>query len=150
MMQAITGPDLRALAAALDRAARCAQVLSTDDPLELAASRVLATVVRRGPVRPSVVAQDGHIDLSTASRHIDTLVRQGFVAKSADPDDARATLVEATEQGRAVLAVVLANRSAVIDAALAQWEPNDRDRLSALLVRLADDLEALIGKESRQ
>ena len=147
MVQVTERSGLDAAVAALYRAARSAQVLATGDPLEFAASRILSAVVRRGPVRPSVVAQESHVDLSTASRHIDTLVRQGLAAKSADPDDARASLVEVTTQGRAVLDVLLANRSAAIAPALATWSERDRDRLVSLLVRLADDLDDLIRME---
>jgi DNA-binding MarR family transcriptional regulator len=150
MVQATELSGLDVGVAALYRAARSAQVLATGDPIELGASRILSAVVRRGPVRPSVVAHESHLDLSTASRHIDTLVRQGLVAKSADPDDARASLVEATAQGRAVLDVLLANRSAAIAPALAAWSERDRGRLISLLVRLADDLDELILKEDRR
>jgi DNA-binding MarR family transcriptional regulator len=147
MVQAIELSGLDVGVAALYRAARSAQVLATGDPLEFAASRILGAVGRRGPVRPSAVAHESHVDLSTASRHIDTLVRQGLVAKSADPDDARASLVEVTAQGRAVLDVLLANRSAAIAPALADWPDRDRSQLVSLLVRLADDLDDLILKE---
>lgn len=133
--------------AALYRAARCIQVLSVGDPLDIGLSRILSSVLRLGPVRPSVVAQENHIDLSTASRHIDALVRQGLVAKSTDPDDARASLVAVTPAGREVMQVLLANRSAAIAPALAAWSERDRGRLVSLLVRLADDLDDLILKE---
>ncbi|HQR80269.1 MAG TPA: MarR family transcriptional regulator [Actinomycetota bacterium] len=150
MVQATENPRLDAAVAALFRAARGAQVLSTNDPLDLGSSRVLAAVVRRGPIRLSLIAQDSHIDLSTASRHIDTLVRQGLVAKSADPDDARAILVAATPQGREVLSVLLANRSAAIAPALQEWSAADRDLLITLLIRLADDLDGLIAAKEQQ
>lgn len=140
-------PDLDAGVVALYRAARCAQVLATGDPLEIGLSRILAAVVRLGPVRPSVIAQENHIDVSTASRHIDALVRQGLVAKSADPQDARASLVEVTPAGAEVMQVLLVNRSAAIAPALADWSADDRAQLVSLLVRLADDLDGLIKEE---
>ena len=132
---------LEAAVLALYRAARCAQVLATDDPLDPGSSRILASVVRLGPVRPSTVAQENHID---------ALVRRGLVAKSADPDDARAALVEATADGHDVLQVLLANRSAAIGSALAGWSGRDRRALARLLVRLADDLDDLITTKERR
>lgn len=144
MVQATERVDMQAIVAALYKAARCAQVLSTGDPLDPGTARILSSVVRTGPVRLSAVAQENHIDLSTASRHIDTLVRRGLVAKSPDPTDARATLLDSTQHGRQVLKVLLENRSAAIAPALVGWAERDRRSLERLLVRLAGDLDSLV------
>ncbi len=135
------------MVAALYKAARCAQVLSTGDPLDPGTARILSSVVRTGPARLSAVAQESHIDLSTASRHIDTLVRRGLVAKSPDPTDARATLVDGTADGREVLSVLLENRAAAVEPALASWAERDKRNLERLLVRLADNLDSLVGTD---
>lgn len=131
----------------LYKAARCAQVLTTDDLLDPGLGRILISVVRHGPARPSVIAQENHIDLSTASRHIDALLRQGLVAKSVDPDDARASLVAVTAEGRDVMKAMVANRTRAIEPALAAWSERDRTKLVSLLVRLAHDLGELIQQE---
>ncbi len=143
MVQAIETIDLTAVVTALYKAARCAQVLSTGDPLDPGSARILSSVVRTGPVRLSAVAQESHIDLSTASRHVDALVRRGLVAKSPDPTDARATLVDGTLEGRQMLSVLLANRTAAIAPALSGWSDRDQRALQRLLVRLATDLDSL-------
>lgn len=126
---------------ALYRAARCAQVLSTGDPLDPGLSRVIITVARLGRVRPSAIAAANHIDFSTVSRHVDALARTGLVAKGPDPDDARACLVELTDAGRDVIDAMLTNRTRAVEPALASWDPAERGQLIRLLVRLAHDLD---------
>ncbi len=130
---------------ALYRAARCAEVLSRGDTVDPGLSRILISVARQGRVRPSAIAQDNHIDVSTASRHVDALVKQGFVAKAPDPDDARACLVELTASGREVIEAMLRNRTAAVEPALDAWSAGDRQQLVALLVRLAQDLDQRVA-----
>lgn len=125
----------------LYRAARLAQQLTRDDPLDPAAARMLASVKRLGPVRPSALAQDNHVDLSTASRQLDALLRQGYIDKQADPNDARATLVSLTAGGRRVMKTLLDNRGRAVAPAFKSWSVKDRETLIALLARLGDDLE---------
>lgn len=150
MVQATISLDeltLESAVVSLYKAARCAQVLTTDDVLDPAMGRVLISVVRLGPARPSVIAQENHIDLSTASRHIDALLRQGLVLKSVDPGDARASLVEVSPEGRDVMKAMVANRTRAIEPALVGWSKRDRKQLVSLLVRLAHDLDRLIQQE---
>lgn len=140
--------DLEAGVLALFKAARSAQVLATGDPLDMGMSKILITVARTGPMRPSAVAQQNHIDVSTASRHIDALARQGLVDKATDPVDARACLVEVTGQGREVMKAMVTNRARAVAPALSAWSPGDREQLLSLLVRLAHDLDDLISEET--
>lgn len=131
----------------LYRASRLAHRITRDDPLDAAQSRVLVAVKRLGPARPSAIAADIHIDLSTASRQIDGLVRKGLAAKSSDPEDARATLVTVTPAGRRTLTTLLTNRARAIEPAMAGWSASDRRTLERLLTRLADDLETHLSGE---
>lgn len=133
---------------ALYRAARLAQRLTKDDPLDVGQSRLLASIKRIGPARPSAIAADCHVDLSTASRQVDALVKKGLVAKAPDPEDARATLVRITSEGLHTLRRLVSNRSEAIAAALDEWSDTDRARLTSLLVRLADDLDSHLSRES--
>lgn len=133
---------MQSLVVSLYRAARLAQQLTRDDPLDPAAARMLVSVKRLGPVRPSAIAHDNHIDLSTASRQLDALVRHGYVDKQADPDDARASLVSLTSAGRRVLKTLLDNRGRAIAPVFTTWSVADRETLQELLARLADDLES--------
>ncbi|MEI2642645.1 MAG: MarR family winged helix-turn-helix transcriptional regulator [Candidatus Nanopelagicales bacterium] len=133
--------DSQSLVVSLYRATRLVQQLTSDDPLDPAAARVLSSVKRMGPARPSAVAHDNHIDLSTASRHLDALQRHGYISKQSDPQDARASLVTLTAAGRRVMRTLLDNRRRAIAPVFESWTPEDRELLEKLLARFADDLD---------
>ena len=103
------------LALALFDVVRLSRRSRGSDAIEPAAVAVLSTVERLRPARPSDVAGELHLDLSTVSRHLTRL-------------DA--------------LFAVLANRAATLDSALSSWNPQDRETLATLLRNLARDLEA--------
>jgi DNA-binding MarR family transcriptional regulator len=63
-----------------------------------------------------------------------------MVARSRDPDDARAQRIDLTPQGRDLLVAFLDERSASLRDAIAHWPAGDRTALRAYLDRLADDL----------
>jgi DNA-binding MarR family transcriptional regulator len=116
--------------------------------LDPAAVVVLASARRLCPARPSDIACDIRLDLSTVSRHLRNLERDGYVDRTSDPDDGRAHRVAPTAQGEDVLQSVIAARSAVVDGALSHWTTDDRRTLTRLLRRLADDLTS--ASESRR
>lgn len=96
----------------------------------------LRAIERHAPVTPSDVARRLQIDQSTASRHVATLVEQGFVARDADPDDGRVSWLRVAPAGQDLLDrardVVLND----FDAALTGWSADDRRTLGQLLTRL--------------
>jgi DNA-binding MarR family transcriptional regulator len=92
-------------------------------------------------VRPSDIAADLGLDASTVSRHLRTLEQLGLVERTDDPDDRRAQRLALSDRGHEVLDRAIAQRQAVVAAALADWSEADRRSLERLLVRLADDLE---------
>ncbi|BAV63230.1 MarR family winged helix-turn-helix transcriptional regulator [Sphingobium cloacae] len=63
-------------------------------------AQILVHLVQRGPARVSAVAEALAVTQSTASEAVTTLVRKDHVERRSDPDDARATLLHATETGR--------------------------------------------------
>src|ERR1035437_6417502 len=50
---------------------------------------ILPYIYRSQPVRPSDLAQMLRLELTTVSRHLATLVRQGLVSRQPHPDDKR-------------------------------------------------------------
>jgi len=114
--------------------------LPVDEPVDKAGLAVLHELRRLGTVRPSDLAAQMRLDLSTISRHLRSLEQQGMVQRTADPDDARAQRISITERGGDVLTRVLGHRAATIRDAIAHWPESDRSALSQLLRRLADDL----------
>jgi DNA-binding MarR family transcriptional regulator len=114
--------------------------LPVDEPVDKAGLAVLHETRRLGTVRPSDLAGQMRLDLSTISRHLRTLEQQGLVQRTADPDDARAQRISITGRGTGVLTRVLGHRAATIHEAIAHWPEDDRSALHQLLRRLADDL----------
>jgi DNA-binding MarR family transcriptional regulator len=114
--------------------------LPVDEPVDKAGLAVLHETRRLGTVRPSDLAAEMRLDLSTISRHLRSLEQQGLVQRTADPDDARAQRISITALGSGVLARVLGHRAATIHEAISHWPAGDRSELHQLLRRLADDL----------
>ena len=63
--------------------------LPADEPVDKAGLAVLHETRRLGTFRPSDLAAEMRLDVSTISRHLRSLEQQGLVQRSADPDDAR-------------------------------------------------------------
>jgi DNA-binding MarR family transcriptional regulator len=114
--------------------------LPVDEPVDKAGLAVLHETRRLGAVRPSDLAAQMHLDLSTISRHLRSLEKQGMLQRSADPDDARALRISITARGTDVLTRVSNHRATKIRDAIAHWPESDRSTLCQLLRRLAGDL----------
>jgi DNA-binding MarR family transcriptional regulator len=104
---------------------------------------VLYHVHGRGSLRVSELAASAGLDASTASRHVRHLEDAGYLARSGDPDDRRASRVQLTRRGRAALDQAMRARAALVDRAVADWPGEDRAALATLMTRLADSLERL-------
>ena len=114
--------------------------LPVDEPVDKAGLAVLHETRRLGTIRPSDLAAQMRLDLSTISRHLHSLEKQGLIARTADPDDARAQRISITTSGADVLQRMMDHRAAVIREAIAHWPERDRADLRQLLRRLAEDL----------
>jgi DNA-binding MarR family transcriptional regulator len=64
--------------------------------LERPALMLLYGLGEHGPIRPSLLADHLHLDLSTVSRQLAALEAQGWVDRKRDADDRRAFLVAIT------------------------------------------------------
>ncbi|GAA2181724.1 MarR family transcriptional regulator [Brooklawnia cerclae] len=96
-------------------------------------ARALRLVAREAPIRPSVLAECLHIVPRSATQVVDDLVNAGWVARSPDPDDRRATLLTLTEAGTEVARQSAEIRAAEQHRLLEPLTPEDRDRLKHLL-----------------
>jgi DNA-binding MarR family transcriptional regulator len=101
---------------------------------------LLSVLDERGDLRPSDLAAAVDLDLSTVSRHVNQLVRSGFVVRSPDGTDGRAHRVSLTPAGRESLQIVLDARSHLLNDALRDWSDADRAELLTLLTRLLTDV----------
>jgi DNA-binding MarR family transcriptional regulator len=107
---------------------------------EFAPAFVLYRVAEQEPVRVSDLAVSCGLDASTVSRHAKNLEDLGYVARSVDPRDRRASRIELTESGRAYLSDHMALRARLLGDALADWPADDRDQFLRLTQRLATSL----------
>ncbi len=111
------------------------------DGVERATYHLLVHLVKDGPRRAVALAEAVHSDPSTISRQIGHLVKLGYVERTADPVDGRATLLGATAEGRRVFEENRRLRNESIADMLTHWSPADREVLGELLSRFAGDFE---------
>lgn len=114
-------------------------------PLPWAQARLLGTIDDRGQARISDLAELDHCSQPTMTTQVRRLESAGLVARTPDPDDARAVRIHITETGSDVLAQVRADRAKVIDPRIEGLSQGDRDTLRAamdVLRRLIDDISA--------
>ncbi len=112
-----------------------------DARLDPASVWVLHYVQAHPPMRVSELAKRMELDSSTVSRHIRHLEENGYLSRTDDPDDRRATRIGLTDRGRAVLDESMRARVAIVDAATADWSEADRETLRTLMTRLATSID---------
>ncbi|QIM21672.1 winged helix-turn-helix transcriptional regulator [Phycicoccus sp. HDW14] len=107
-----------------------------DGPVSRPEYTLLALTAKRGAGRACDLADAVGLDQSTTSRRVSTLVERGFLARTPDPEDRRAQLVDLTPTGREVLEDERRRREELVGIALHDWSAADRATLAELLGRL--------------
>ncbi|MBR7828057.1 winged helix-turn-helix transcriptional regulator [Actinospica sp. MGRD01-02] len=113
---------------------------SDSEEIDHGASMVLGVLFRRGPSRPSEIAQHTNLDLSTVSRHARFQEDAGRLVKVADPADRRAHRLALTDEGVDHVAEMWRRRIERLAVAVGHWSAEDARTLSQLAERLAGDL----------
>ena len=111
-------------------------------PVDASGAMVLSRLEDLGPVRLSTLAQVLCLDISTVSRQVPVLERQGWVARERDPEDQRAQLLDLTDAGREVLTEVRRSRNEVLTRLLPDWTEKQLDAFAAQLHRFNTDVTA--------
>jgi DNA-binding MarR family transcriptional regulator len=88
------------------------------------------------PRRPGELAVDLDVAARSITAKVDQAEQDGLVRRLPDPTDRRATLVELTDAGRAVLDAVASARHEGAAARLDRLTPDEQARLVALLRRV--------------
>jgi DNA-binding MarR family transcriptional regulator len=104
---------------------------------------LLRSLIGDGPVRPTDLATNMGLDISTVSRHLAQLHRAGLVERSADPGDRRAQRVQLSSKGRAEVDAALASRRALLERSLNDWSDDDVEQLHRLITRMLASLESV-------
>lgn len=103
----------------------------------------LATLSRYGPMRLGDLAAREGVAPPTLTRIVAALEESGLVVRQTDPDDRRAVLVAATDEGAALTAGVRSARSAALHERMLALPAADR----AVLLAVVPVIEALAGDE---
>ncbi|MFI6234022.1 MarR family winged helix-turn-helix transcriptional regulator [Micromonospora sp. NPDC050784] len=111
--------------------------------LDRAAYVILRHLADAGPQNVSALAARLNLDGSTVTRQVSALQRDGLITRTPDPSDGRGTVISPTPAGLQRMAVVQAARTRLYGDMLADWSPEDRSTLAALLGRLN---QALINR----
>jgi DNA-binding MarR family transcriptional regulator len=111
------------------------------DDVERSAHIVLRFVSNEGPVRATAIAEGLQFDLSTVSRQVAALVKDGLLERRADQGDGRASLLVITEKAQAVLAGHDEMRVSHFADMLEGWSARDLRRFAALLAQFTNDFE---------
>ncbi|MFZ2177638.1 MAG: MarR family transcriptional regulator, partial [Rhodococcus sp. (in: high G+C Gram-positive bacteria)] len=90
--------DIERLQIAIIQTARQIRLIHKGGPYKTA----LAAVVKYGPLRMSDLAAREGVDPASTSRTVRSLEEQGLVVRRPDSRDARASLIEITEEGNRV------------------------------------------------
>ncbi|KQY97604.1 hypothetical protein ASD19_07840 [Microbacterium sp. Root53] len=103
------------------------------------AYKVFTAIADTGPITASAIAERLMIDKGQLSRTVRELEDLGLVARTPDPADRRAHLLEATDLGRGRLEQARAPEEPGLSRALEHWDLADVRRLAALLHALSHD-----------
>jgi len=118
---------------------------AADSPIDRAGLAMLSRLTEHDDIRLSDLATVMHLDVSTVSRQVRHLEDAGLLRRAGDPDDRRVYRLSITDSGRHLLDQLRTARREMLCAALRDWSDDDRDRLTDLLTRLADDLGPDLG-----
>ncbi len=111
------------------------------------ASYSLIAPLEQGNLRISELAQRSGVDVSTASRQILELERDGVVRRLPDEDDGRASILELTALGKRHLKKIAAARQAMLAEVLEGFSDDDISHLARLLDRLNCNLAAYVESD---
>ena len=95
-----------------------------------------------GPVTIGVLAERLEVTQQAASKSVADLERRGYVARTADPGDARARLVALTARGQAAIEGARTHRAALVAELGERLGPRRVEAASRLLGDIVADLGA--------
>lgn len=143
----VTQAQTAELTARLQRVlGRLARLLRREAPSALGpgALSALSTLASEGPLRPGDLAAREGVRPPTMTRMLTALEEGGYVARTVDPADRRASLVVVTEQGARTLRDIRNARAGQLSQHIEQLSADQRRTLE----RALPVLESLAGIDS--
>ena len=116
--------------------------VSTVGDLSVAASSALNRLGRDGPHGLTELAHAQRVSQPGMTQLITRMEREGLVRRTANSDDRRAVLVEATDAGLDLLERRRAERTKALQHLLDRLDPQDRAAIAAALPALARLVES--------
>ena len=98
--------------------------------------KILSTLVHLGPTNTGALAELLLTDKSVMSRQVRWLQDNGLLESRPDPDDGRARVLAATEDGRARVEYARTTNAEVFRDQLRRWQGDEISRLADMLERL--------------
>ncbi len=109
----------------------------------VAAVAVLGKVIDDGPMRMSDLADAVRTHPAALTRQVQALEAEGYVERSADPNDGRASVVAVTSAGRLAHRRIEAANDELMAEQLDGWSVEELTSLVEQLDRLVTDLRAV-------
>jgi DNA-binding MarR family transcriptional regulator len=136
------------LRAAIGRLSRRLRPTVAGSELTPSQISVLFTIVRNGPLGLSHVAELESLNPTMLSRFIGQLTDAGLIRRTADPDDRRAALVEATAQGRRLRERIHRERTRALQRYVDELDESQRETLWRALPVLEELAERLPARRA--
>ncbi|WP_248560842.1 MarR family winged helix-turn-helix transcriptional regulator [Niallia sp. NCCP-28] len=102
---------------------------------------ILSELHKNGPVGINEIAHHLMLNISTASRQISNLETKAYITRFPDTNNGRISLVQITEEGKAILQKVQKARYKGYEEMLQDWEKQDLEKLEIYLQRLNQDFK---------
>jgi len=109
----------------------------------IAAVAVLGKVIDDGPIRMSDLADAVRMHPAALTRQVQALEIEGFVERSQDPADGRASVIAVTDAGRNVHSRIEEANDEIMAEQLSEWSESELRELVSILDRLVADLRAV-------
>lgn len=109
--------------------------------------RLIHVIAEDGPQIMSLLRERLGVSARNVTVLVDGLEKEGFARRVPHPTDRRATIIELTDEGRAVHRRVYATHADRAEALFATLSPPDRRHLSRILANLADALATTSAAE---
>jgi len=135
----VSGTELTVV---LEDLVRLVREISTAGDLSMAAASALNRLGRDGPHGLTELANAQRVSQPGMTQLVTRMEREGLLRRTANSDDRRAVLVEATDAGLDLLKRRRAERADALEHLLDQLDPQDRAAIAAALPALARLVEA--------
>lgn len=137
-LRAVEGEFVQMISRFRRMIARRAEMLSPG--LLPGAYKVFSTIAQSGPLTASVLVDQLMLDKSQLSRTVADLEKRGLVERTPDPNDRRAQLLSATDEGKARYDEIRESSDSLsMRTTLDEWDISEIRRLATLLHALNDE-----------